>query len=518
MLVKTNCAAVYGLRAELIDVEVSVQPGIRYYIVGLPDGAVRESLQRIEGAVAAFNFRMPRQKIIVNLAPAYLRKEGSAFDLSIALGILAASGQLDPDALRDVLVLGELSLGGELLPIQGVLTMILQAKEAGISCVILPSANAAEASLVGGIQVAGMENLGEAIAWVKMSAEERSRLLTEKQSREDRIETPILSGSMLDFSDVKGQKTVKRAMEVAAAGGHNLLMTGPPGAGKSMLAQLMPTLLPPLTDEELLETTQVFSAAGQLTAERVKSRVRPFRAPHHTISSRAFAGGGSSPMPGEISLAHHGVLFLDEFPEFKRHVLEVLRQPMETRKITISRAAFTAEYPADFMLVAAMNPCPCGHYNYYTQSCVCGPRVVRRYKNRISGPLIDRIDIQVDVHPVSYDQLAQGPSGDTSEVIRQRVLAAHAIQDKRYAHLPQRKARNANLDPRELQKHIQLDASSKSLLRKTMEGLDYSARAYDKTLRLARTIADLASSTYITAQHIAEAIGYRGFDREQWLD
>lgn len=518
MLVKTNCAAVYGLRAELITVEVSVQPGIRYYIVGLPDSAVRESLQRIESAVSAYNYRMPRQKIIVNLAPAYLRKEGSAFDLSIALGILAASGQIEPAALRDVLILGELSLGGELLPVQGVLTMTLEAKETGLTSVILPTANVAEASLVNGIQVAGMDHLGEAIGWVNMNAVERQAFLANKSALASRMDNPEAVRPPLDFSDVKGQRSAKRALEVAAAGGHNILLCGPPGAGKSMLAQLMPDLLPPLTDEEQLETIQIFSAAGQLTPERVSSRARPFRAPHHTISSRAFAGGGTSPMPGEISLAHRGVLFLDEFPEFKRHVLEVLRQPMEARKITISRAAFRAEYPADFILVAAMNPCPCGHFNYYSQSCVCGPRAVRRYRNRISGPLLDRIDIQIDVHPVGYDELAGGASGESTEDIRQRVFAAHDIQEKRYAHVPHGKARNAYLNSKELRKHIKLDSATESFLRDAMNGLDLSARAYDKTLRLMRTIADLQAATHINEKHIAEAIGYRGLDREHWMD
>lgn len=521
MLVKILSSSIAGVAARLITIEVSVSSGIRYYIVGLPDVAVKESLQRIESAVNTSGFRMPRQKIVVNLAPAYIRKEGSAFDLAITLGILAASNQLDPGQLTDLLVLGELSLGGDLLPVRGVLSMALLAKEQGLNAMIVPAANASEAAIVEGIEVFGLRNLTEAVFFIKRRSSGSiqagtDQFLPHNRTRSIQQKRPAETAGNVDFSDVKGQAGAKRALEIAAAGGHNVLMFGPPGAGKSMLARLLPTILPSLTYHEMLETTQLYSAAGKLPAGQDVLWDRPFRAPHHTISVSAFGGGGSYPYPGEISLAHNGVLFLDELPEFRRHVLEVLRQPLESRAIAITRAKVTTEFPADFILVAAMNPCPCGFYNHPTKACTCLPRIARQYMSRISGPLLDRIDMHIDVHPVSFDELNTLEEVERSSGIRERVIRAQQIQEERYGTSRRSKRRNAHMDHHEVKIYSALQQDGKDLLRIAMERLNLSARAYNRILKVARTIADLDGASLVETAHVAEAVQYRGPDRDHW--
>ena len=517
MLVKTFSSAVQGVDARTITVEVNTggpitgQTLIGYHMVGLPDNAVKEGYQRIESAIRSAGWQMPRMKIIINLAPADIRKEGSAYDLPIALGILAASGQIPAERLAEFTMLGELSLDGSLRPVKGGLPVAIQARREKFRGLLVPSPNAREAAIVNELEVYGIDHLNDAIAL--LSGQEgpspvtvnTREMFTEQQDR-----------YAVDFSDVKGQENIKRALELAAAGGHNAILIGPPGAGKTMLARRMPTILPPLNLHEALETTKIHSVAGILPSGGGLVTTRPFRSPHHTISDVALVGGGSNPHPGEISLAHHGVLFLDELPEFKRSVLEVLRQPMEERRVTISRAKVSIDYPASFMLIASMNPCPCGFYNHPEKECVCGPGVVKRYLTKISGPLLDRIDLHVEVTPVKVEELSEmdRPS-ETSADIRARVVAARQVQAERFAGMDQVYC-NAQMPGRMVQEVCTLDAPCTTLLKTAMQRLQLSARAYDRILKVARTAADLAGSPNIKVEHLAEAIQYRSLDREGW--
>ena len=510
MLTKIYAAALQGIDAQIVTIEVNCTQGIQFFMVGLPDAAVKESHQRIISALSHNGLKFPRRKVIVNLAPADIKKEGSAYDLPIAIGLLASNEELKSDKFKDYLIMGELSLDGSILPIKGALPIAIMAKQEGYKGFILPKENASEAAVVEGLEVYGVENITEVVSYFK---EELNLTPTVIDAQTEFYEKQQYFD--IDFEDVKGQENVKRAFEVAAAGGHNLIMIGPPGSGKSMLAKRIPTILPPLTLDEALETTKIHSVAGRLGDTGALITRRPFRSPHHTISGVALVGGGTYPQPGEISLAHNGVLFLDELPEFSRSVLEVMRQPLEDRKITISRAKNTVEYPAGIMLVASMNPCPCGYYNHPTKECICSEGAVTRYLNRISGPLLDRIDIQIEVIPVEFEKLSSKTKGESSAVIRERVMKAREMQTKRFADTPGIYC-NAQMTTRQLNKWALPDKDSIEMLKIAMERFNLSARAYDRILKVARTIADLEGSDEVKSYHIQEAITYRNLDRGNW--
>lgn len=510
MLVKVFAAAVQGIDALKVTIEVNCSQGIHFHMVGLPDAAVKESHHRIVSAIQHNGYRFPRRQIVVNMAPADVRKEGSAYDLPLAIAILASAESLSSEKLADYMIMGELSLDGTILPVKGVLPIAIKARELGYKGLIVPKANVMEAAVVDRLDVYGVENIKEVIDFFNNENELTPTVIDTKAEFFKQQ-----SSFDLDFEDVKGQESVKRAFEVAASGGHNLLMIGPPGAGKSMMAKRIPSILPPLTLHEALETTKIHSVAGRIDNHSTLLTQRPFRAPHHTISSVALVGGGTFPQPGEISLAHNGVLFLDELPEFSRQVLEVMRQPLEDRRITISRAKYSIEYPASLMLISSMNPCPCGYYNHPDKACICSPGAVQKYLNKISGPLLDRIDIQIEIVPVPFEKISDTRKAESSADIRTRVIRAREMQAERFKDVAGVYC-NAQMSTKLLAQFAEPDAAGKERLKIAMTRLNLSARAYDRILKVARTIADLDNSPSVTATHIAEAIGYRNLDRANW--